>query len=242
MEKITIETTQNVHIEYEVGNVGDRIVATIIDLLIMLGYCLAVVIIFTNTLSHSFGPGTGVLFFVLLLPVMLYSLLFEVFMNGQTPGKRAMKIKVMRMDGRQPGFGNYLMRWILRLVDIWMTDGVAALITILINGKGQRLGDLAAGTLVIKLRAKQQISNTAFERVDEKYVPVFPEATMLSDKDASTIRQVLNLTINDVEDIAILENKLADKLKTYLNVKTTLGDRQFLQTILKDYNMISGRL
>jgi uncharacterized RDD family membrane protein YckC len=242
MEKIRIETTQNVDIEYEVASVGDRIVATIIDSLVMMGYFLAVFIILTNTMSRSFGPGEGIVFFIVSLPVFLYSLLFEVFMNGQSPGKRAMKIKVMRMDGRQPTLGNYLMRWVLRLVDIWMTDGIAALITILVNGKGQRLGDLAAGTLVIKLRAKQEISHTAFEKVEATYVPVFPQASNLTDKDATTIKQVLRLTINDIEDIATIENKLATKLKAYLDVTTTLGDRQFLQTLLKDYNMISGRL
>jgi uncharacterized RDD family membrane protein YckC len=239
MEKITIETTQNVNIEYEIASVGDRIVATIIDGLIMGGYFFVLFIIFINVIKPTgFGPGFVIVLFLLYLPVILYSLLCEVFMNGQSFGKRAMKIRVIRLDGRQPTFGNYLVRWVLRIVD----NGVVALIAVVASGKGQRLGDMAAGTCVIKLRDKEQIRNTAFEAVEQTYVPTFPEVTRLTDKDASTIRQVLNLNPAETFDIALIESKLAEKLKAFLSVQSSLGDRQFLQVLLKDYNMLSGKL
>jgi uncharacterized RDD family membrane protein YckC len=242
MEKITIGTTQNVDIEYEIGSVGDRIVATIIDLSVMMGYAFTISIILTNVASHIERTTISIVYFLVFLPVFLYTLLCEIFMNGQTPGKSVMKIKVMRMDGRQPTFGNYLMRWIMRIVDIWTFFGVPAIITCVVNGKGQRLGDMAADTLVIKLRAKQQLNSTAFEKVEATYVPVFPQAAQLTDNDASTIKQVLNLTINEAEEITEIEFKLAAKLKSYLGVHSSLGDRQFLQTLLKDYNVLSGKL
>ncbi len=242
MEKITIGTTQNVDIEYEIGSVGDRIVATIIDLSVITGYWITLVIVLSAMSFHTYNSGGPIIFFLLALPIAVYSLVCEIFMNGQTPGKSVMKIKVMRMDGRQPTFGNYLMRWIMRTVDIWVFFGVPAIITCVINGKGQRLGDMAADTLVIKLRAKQQLNSTAFERVETTYVPVFPQAAKLTDNDASTIKQVLNLTIDEAEEITEIEFKLAAKLKSYLGVHSSLGDRQFLQTLLKDYNMLSGKL
>jgi len=240
MEKIKIETTQNVDIEYDIASVGDRIVATIIDGLIMTGYILIVVLIMVGLR----GPGDWMLymFIVMYLPIIFYSLLCEVFMNGQSFGKRAMKIKVMRLDGRQPTFGNYLVRWVLRLIDVSLFSGIVALITIIVNGKGQRLGDIAAGTLVIKIRDKERISNTAFEKVEEAYVPVFPEAARLTDGEASTIKRVLKLKNNEVENITEIENKLASKLKAYLNIQSQYGDRQFLQILLKDYNMLNGKL
>ena len=153
-----------------------------------------------------------------------------------------MKIKVMRTDGRQPTMGNYLMRWILRIADIDIGGGVVAIIAIIVNGKGQRLGDIAGGTLVIKLKSKQQIEHTAFEKVEETYRAIFPEVIKLTDRDASTIKEVLNLSVGDNTDIALIEGKLASKLKSLLGVNTTLADRQFLQTVLKDYNMTTGKL
>jgi hypothetical protein len=149
-----------------------------------------------------------------------------------------MKIKVIMLDGRQPTFGNYLVRWVLRIVD----NGVVALIAVVASGKGQRLGDMAAGTCVIKMRDKEQIRNTAFEAVEQTYVPTFPEVNKLTDKDASTIKQVLNLNPAETFDIALIESKLAEKLKAFLGVQSSLGDRQFLQVLLKDYNMLSGKL
>ncbi|HSY75960.1 MAG TPA: RDD family protein, partial [Bacteroidia bacterium] len=237
--KITIETTQNVDIEYDIASVGDRIVANIIDTLIIVGYVIILMIIFFSIFRpNMFTPAMGVVLFILALPVFLYYLLCETFMNGQSFGKRAMKIKVIRMDGRQPTFGNYLVRWILRIVD----NGIVALIAVIASGKGQRLGDMAAGTCVIKIRTKEVIKNTAFEKVEEAYVPIFPEAMHLTDKDASTIKQVLNLSVTETEDVAAIETKLAAKLKQHLNIHTSLGDADFLRTLLKDYNMISGKL
>jgi uncharacterized RDD family membrane protein YckC len=244
MERIAIETTQNVDIEYEVASVGERIVATIIDLLIMGGYGITISFI-AGLVGYSMRdnmPGFYVVIFLLSLPILFYTVLFEIFLNGQTPGKSAMRIKVMRTDGRQPDIGNYLMRWMLRIIDIWLDFGVVAIVTVVINGQGQRLGDIAAGTLVIKLKAKQAISNTAFEKVEEAYIPVFPEAIKLTDRDASTIKQVLRMTVSDTEEIALLEGKLAEKLKEVLGVQSSLSDRQFLQTVLKDYNHTSGKL
>jgi uncharacterized RDD family membrane protein YckC len=240
MEKITIETTQNVDIEYDIASVGDRIVANILDTLVQVGYVLILMIIIFTIIGgfHAFNPVIVIVGFILYLPIFLYYLLSEIFMNGQSIGKRAMKIKVIRMDGRQPTFGNYLVRWVLRIVD----SGVVALIAVIASGKGQRLGDMAAGTCVIKLRAKEEIKNTAFEKVEEAYVPTFPEATHLTDKDASTIKQVLNLSITETEEVAAIESKLAAKLKQHLNIHTSLGDAEFLRTLLKDYNMISGKL
>jgi uncharacterized RDD family membrane protein YckC len=240
MEKITIETTQNVSIEYEVASLGDRIVATILDGLIIFGYYITIMIIL-GLIGRSlfYGGGFTILFIIIVLPVMFYPLLCETFMNGQSFGKRARKIRVIRMDGRQATFGNYLLRWLIGMVEINFY-GIIALITIVLNGKGQRLGDLAAGTTVIKLRDKASISSTAFEKVEEVYTPVFPQAANLTDAEATTIREALQLKNSENQYIIIV--RLADKLKSYLNIQTTMNNEAFLKTLLKDFNKINGRL
>lgn len=238
MDKLTIETTQNVSIEYEIGSLGDRILATIIDWLIIFGYYVFILIIF-GALIRGTGLTFVSLLIIVLLPVLLYPLLCETFMNGQSFGKRARKIKVIRVDGRQPTFGNYLVRWLIGLVEVNLY-GIIALITIVFNGKGQRLGDIAAGTAVIKIKTRESIDNTAFENVDENYVPVFPQAANLSDADITLVRQVLK--VDEPENYYAIKAKLVDKIKSVLNIESNLSHEAFLQTILKDFNKINGRM
>ncbi|HCI71200.1 MAG TPA: RDD family protein, partial [Balneola sp.] len=87
-------------------------------------------------------------------------LIFEVVWNGKSFGKWMMGLQVVMLDGSSPSFGNYLIRWMLRLLEVSFTNGILAFITVLINGKGQRLGDIAAKTCVIKTRKKVKLSDT----------------------------------------------------------------------------------
>lgn len=233
MDKINVETSQNVAIEYEIASVGDRILATLLDGLIMGGVTLILVTLTAAIDSPSF------MFVIIGLPIMFYTLLCEIFMSGQTLGKRARNIKVIRVDGGQPSLGNYLLRWLLRLIEV-VPYGIIAVITIIINGKGQRLGDIAAGTAVIKLRVKQKNKLQELAKPGEDYVPVFQEAADLSDRDVELIAKVLQG--KDIEGQYHLVEKLTDKLKQTLNVESKLTPHDFLLTLLKDFNKINGRL
>src|SRR5690606_34920667 len=107
------------------------------------------------------------------LPVIFYHLLCEVFMDGQTFGKKAIDIKVVKLDGSQPSVGSYFLRWLLQIVDLPFF-GAIGIITILVNGKGQRVGDLAAGTTVISLKHRTGIKDTILARpvmADHDYTP-----------------------------------------------------------------------
>ena len=148
MDNFQIETAQNVTIKQQVAPLSTRIGAFLIDLLIITGYYILILLIM-NALGFSLNESLYVYYALLSLPVFFYSLLFETLMNGQTPGKYLSKIRVTKIDGSKPTFGSYLIRWVLRLIDISLASGSVALLTILLNGKGQRLGDLAAGTTVI---------------------------------------------------------------------------------------------
>ncbi len=246
MENIAVETTQNVNIEYPIAGIPERIAATLLDFLIMLGYVLIISVIFsfaTVLSERRFGDMSAAsitALIVLFLPVLFYSLIFETFMNGQSIGKRAVRIKVMRLDGRQPSFGNYVMRWILRLIDIRISFGLAAVVTIAINGKGQRLGDIAAGTMVIKMKHKEEISKTAFVNVQEDYVAAYPEVIRLTDREANIIKKVLLLGEDENRDEA--QQRLVEKLSEHLSVQPKEeNNKQFLKVLLKDYNKVNGR-
>ena len=116
MQTIEIQTTQNVHIEYPVASVGDRVVAGLIDQLIMIGYLIAIIFFYIWLLNVTEGSSFSypVAYFVILfLPLFFYHLLCETYLNGQSFGKKLMKMRVVKLDGTQAGIGSYFLRWIL---------------------------------------------------------------------------------------------------------------------------------
>jgi uncharacterized RDD family membrane protein YckC len=162
MDNFQIETAQNIGIHQNVAGIGDRILAFLLDLAIIIAY-----IILTSFAIAGLGLEGGslwVYYLVIGLPVFLYYLVWETFNRGQSPGKAAMKLRVVKLDGSRPQFSQYIIRWLLRIVDISLSSGGVAVVTILFSGKGQRLGDLAAGTTVISEKKKVSISHTLTDR------------------------------------------------------------------------------
>jgi uncharacterized RDD family membrane protein YckC len=232
MSTIRVQTTQNVTLEYEVASVGERILAAIIDYLILGAW----VLLWTLLISALGVEGSTVFLLVgvvVALPIVFYDLLCELFFNGQSIGKKARHLRVIRLDGTRPGLGDYLLRWLLRLVDIWMMYGLIAVVVMLANGRGQRLGDLAAGTSVVSTRPRQNAGPLAPGFTDEGYVVVFPQAAQLQDHDVATIRQLLYKGL-ERENYELL-NEVANKVKTLTGIQTQLPDEAFLRTVLRDH-------
>ncbi|MDR6561145.1 MULTISPECIES: RDD family protein [unclassified Arcicella] len=238
MSKIRIQTTQNVTLDFIPASLGDRIVAHIIDWLIFIAWGIVCILLFSG-LSMSFDNNDilGVVFMVLFLwlPLMFYDLLFEVFMNGQSIGKRAMKIRVINLDGTQPTLGAYLMRWLFRLVDTVLFGSIVALITAAANGKGQRIGDIAAGTAVVKLKQAVSLKQLRQESFKENYQVMFPQASLLSDNDITTLRAVLRKGEHNQE----LIEEATEKVKEVMAVESDLDDFQFLKKVLEDHTYLT---
>lgn len=235
MSQIQIQTTQNVALLFTPASVGDRILAHVIDWTIFISWFLIFALVASGMGNGLFGSKIGmVVFFVFMaLPVMLYDLLFEVFMNGQTLGKRAMDIRVLALNGTSPTLGAYSMRWIFRLVDSGIFGSVVALIVVAVNGKGQRLGDIAAGTAVVKLKQAVSLAQLKQEKIQEDYVPMFPEASLLSDRDIVTIRAVLKKGKD--ENNSLLVGEAAHKVKEVIGVQSEMENEVFLQQVLQDH-------
>jgi len=233
MDNFQIETAQNVSIQQNVANVATRIGAFLIDAFIIAGYYIIIILIM-NALDLSMSMDIWAIYLILGLPVFFYSLLFEVLMNGQTPGKYLNKIRVVKLDGSKPTFGSYLLRWMLRLIDISIASGSIALLTILLNGKGQRLGDLAAGTTVISEKKRITIEDTLVAEIPLEYVPTFPQVTMLSDIDIQTIKELYRTAKRKGNHGVIL--KLYHKIIDITDIKTELKPIEFVDIVIKDYN------
>lgn len=232
MDNIRIQTTQNVDIEYELASVGDRILATLLDYVFFIAYFVLIGIIASMTGGRFLESIALVM--IVLLPVFLYDLFCEMFFQGKTFGKMIMKIKVVKLDGTQAGFGAYLLRWLLRIIDTRLFSGGVALIAILANGKGQRIGDMAAGTTVIKMKQKVTLNDTILNRVAPTYAIVFQEVSNLSDSDIAIIKEVMVMSIRTGNNQAI--ERLAAKTKAAMGITTNLPHTQFLATVVQDYS------
>ena len=242
MGTVEVTTTHNVDIEYEVANIGDRMLALMLDFLIIIGYYVAVGFITYFISEIGITPGMAFITIVYVLPIFLYDLLCEIFLNGQSIGKRIKRIKVIKLDGSQPSVRDYIIRWMFRLVDIGISSGAVAIITIAVNGKGQRLGDIAAGTTVVRLNKNTGFHDTIFTELETEYKPRFPEAARLDSETAGVIKEVLN-SEKSLKNKKIFDD-LAKKTKKAVEKKLGISSRiepvRFLATILKDYNYYSG--
>src|SRR5690606_28454189 len=139
--------------------------------------------------SLEFGDDTGIIMGLTIgLPVTLYHLLWEMLWNGRSPGKAAMGLRIVKLDGTKPAFSNYILRWLLRIIDITATSGALALVSILLNGKGQRIGDIAASTTVITEKQTIQLSQIILTDIPDDYVPLYPQVTIFSDNEMQTIK------------------------------------------------------
>ncbi len=238
MERFGIETTQNVFIEHEIANIGERILAQILDFIFIFLYTLLIYFIMAELELFDIS-----LFYLLFLPIMFYSLINEMVFHGQSLGKMIVRIKVIRMDGTEPTFGNYIMRWLLRIADIWISNGAVAVITVIATGKGQRVGDIAAGTMVVKLRVKPIEIDTVYKKLKENYELVHPEVKYLADEDVNTINDVLkHYKKNKSESAVVILNQTCKAIEKKTGITAQQHPVLFLETILKDYNYINRDL
>ncbi|MBM1107891.1 RDD family protein [Aurantibacter crassamenti] len=241
MINLQINTTQNVNLDYTIVSIGERILAFLIDGFILYLYFTLVSLIGT-ALGYVFEDAWTQfgLQSLILLPALFYSLIMHSLFNGRTVGKMLMKMRVVRYDGSPVHWSNYLVRWMLRLVDIWIFFGSIGVLTILFSDRRQRLGDSAAGTVVISTKNRTKVSHTILEDVEEAYQPTFTNVTILSDKDVRLIKDTYRIAKQSTDHKTM--KVLRDKVESILATNSELYDVQYLDTVLKDYSFYTQQL
>lgn len=242
MSKLAINTAQNVNLDYKLIGIGERFVAFLIDGLLLITYLT----IMENLMeiSRVFDDADGWtrrgFYGLLTLPALFYSVICHIVFSGQTIGKMLMKIRVVRYDGTPTQWYNLFVRWMLRFIDIWMFFSSVGVLSILLSDKKQRVGDAAAGTVVISVKKKHKISSTILEEITDDYNPVFSNVTELSDKDVRIIKEAYTISnkANDYKTLNLLRNKIC----SILNIESNLYDKEFIDTILKDYNFYTQNM
>lgn len=232
MEEFQIETAQNVGIVQNAAGIMDRMWAYLIDSAIIYLYLFAVIMLLV-LLDLDFRD-TWAIYLLVSLPAFLYYVLLETFWNGQTIGKNAMKTRVVKLDGSKPSFANYFVRWLLRVIDVVLTSGGLAALTILMRGNGQRVGDIAAQTTVISEKRKVTIQDTIIRDIAPDYVPTYSQVTLFKDSEMQTIKNLFDDAKRKGNHKVIL--KLFIKVKDVMLVETEEQPLDFLDTVIKDYN------
>lgn len=252
MKTIPIRTTQNVTIEYELPSTLQRIVSWIIDAAILTVVMFILLICFSIVLGalRIFSDKSYFYFYMfVILPIyVFYFLVSEVLFNGQSIGKRAMGIRVVKLNGSIPSLWDYTLRWACRFIDVFMSGGSLAVLLITASDKGQRLGDILAGTTVIKIKSQQHVDlkELLTIRSHRDYEPVHTNVISFTEEEMLTIKTVLNRsnrfpnqkdTNNLLEKTAIL---VAQKLDLPTHKSMNLQEaKAFLFTILQDYIVLT---
>jgi uncharacterized RDD family membrane protein YckC len=243
---IEITTTQNVTIEYELAELRERMLAWLLDIVIVVfGYLLLI-----QFIQLVFGSFTGWGMWGILVSILpfvaffLYHTFFEIWSLGQTPGKKALNIRVVRLDGKDPEWSDVLIRSMLHLVDSLFSAGVIGILLIKTTDKCQRLGDLAAHTTVVKVyssRFRYLLKDILNISSLDNYQPVFPQVRNLNEQDMLFIKTVLTRRQrypNQAHDDVVED--LVTHLMPLLGIEQRPLNRQdFLKTILRDYIVLT---
>lgn len=262
MPLIQINTAFNIDLEFEIAEFHKRLLAYLIDFALLIIYLWAMkALLYQGFGLEEYGEAnTGLDILVISLPMFFYSLLCELWMNGQTIGKKIMGIRVISLDGGEPTLGQYIIRWITKFYEwpflfgyiafssasviayTFVTGflGIVVVIIIAVTTRNQRLGDLAAGTVVVNTKTKLTIDDTIFIDVKKPdYKVTFPDVMRLSDRDINTIKSVVTQASKTGNyDMC---NRVAMKVREVLKIQTDLYPEQFLEKLLEDYNYLATR-
>ena len=269
MPIIKIHTNFNIDLEFEAAEFHRRLGAWAIDLFIQVFYIIiASKIINALRDGKSFSIDDAYdswgISLLLILPFFVYHLVSEITMVGQSIGKKIMKIRVVNENGGKASMSQYIIRWLIRTSDLSILLIIAYLPYVAVYGykavlaiggaflllfadiilvaaskKSQRLGDMLAGTVLIRTNPKGSIDETVFLEVADSYIPSFPQIMQLSDKDINAIKSILD-TSRKKGDFQ-LAAMATEKIKSHLKIETNLSPFDFLEVVMKDYNYLSTK-
>jgi len=260
MSIIQISTAFNIDLEFEIAPFHKRLLAYMIDFFILVVFLFSMKYVLYAGFSMNLEDNMGLDILIITLPMLLYSLATELWMNGQTVGKKLMGIRVISLDGDEATFGQFLLRWVTKFFEwpflfgyvffsiealfgyIIITGllGIAVVIIITVTPKNQRLGDLAAGTVIVNTKSAMSVEDTVFMDIsNENYKVLFPEVMRLSDSDINTIKTVLTQAKkrNNIEMCLRVESKV----KEVLGIRSELYAPDFLEKLLEDYNYLATK-
>jgi uncharacterized RDD family membrane protein YckC len=264
MNTLKLTTDQNVSIDVELASVGQRLIAVLLDTIILFAYFLIMLFIISMLFARSYRFDQGmeqlqffeILFTIIVyLPFLLYTPMMEYLTKGQTVGKMAMGVRVARMNGENASFKEYFTRWLFRPLEFYILNifGFGFLLLVAsaffdtliasISTKNQRIGDFMANTVIIRKRPQRifSIRDVLAIKTNKNHEPTYPGVVRYTDDDMmlvkKTITRVEKYRNAKTKALAIeLAEKIAEDLKLPEVPKKKL---QFLKTVLNDYIVLT---
>lgn len=243
MDKLTIDTPEQVHLEFVLAGVGSRFMAAFLDSLIQLALTLVLVTLVISiaiALGRTRGSSAWAYAAFSLGSFTItwgYYTLFEALWKGQTPGKRWAGIRVIKESGRTITPFEAASRNLLRFVD-WLPGFYGAgVVTMLLNAKHRRLGDFVAGTLVVHESGERE-AMVSFD-APQPMEGVFPQAARLSLQEANLIETFLGRRIELPADVRRQNGKqIADMVALRLDIPREarpVDDEVFLEQVVREF-------
>ncbi len=232
----------------------ERFVALLIDLAFMLVWYFVSMII-----AKSFGPRTlfdvlnsdsylymmMIFSFIFFPALFFYNLCFEIFAGGASLGKKIMGIKVVNLAGQNPNVSECFLRWVMRPVELALTLGSLAAIFVSSSEKSQRIGDMIARTVVIKLRPslKYSLKDVLAIKTSNDYTPKHLTVTRFSEDEMLYVKNIADRSRRYPNDAnRKLLNEITIKICSQLNIKEIPESRKqvdFLKSLIQDYVVLT---
>jgi len=229
-ETIDIHTPENVDFGYQIAGIGSRFLATLVDTVIITLLqiiVLVVALLIVNSLDRApFGNEISAWVYAIIGLIAFlfywgYYIFFEMLWNGQSPGKRWTGIRVIRTDGTPITLSESLIRNLTRLVDLLPAAYGIGIITMFIDKQSRRLGDLAAGTLVVHDRTPISIQSLSVRRA----INLGTQSLTKISLDGFPIERLSNNDLSLIEDFLSRRDQLTHRETLALQILTTLHSR-----------------
>ncbi len=255
MKNIEFISAQNVKVEYELASTQLRTLATFIDMFIFFIYYISITSFLGLSLKLNANLGTSmfVQLLILKIPWIFYNPIVEYFINGQSLGKYIVGIRVVTVNGERVGLREVFTRWIFKgdflwisadfFVLFWFGLGFLGMIFSNTSLRQQRLGDIMANTVVIKIKktVEYSLNDVLSIKSLENHEATYPDVIRFTDEDMllikTTIQRVKKYPNTETKNFAI---ELANRSAVLLGLDETPAKRmEFLQTLLQDYIVLT---
>ena len=248
VDKLTIETPEQTPLEYPLAGIGSRFLAMALDTLIQSAAAILVILIFVFlALPLGMWVNTAPIWamaILILFGFLLqfgYFMLFEAIWNGQTPGKRVTRLRVIQDSGRPITVYQAISRNLMRIVDSLPTMYVTGIISMLVTRQNKRLGDLVAGTVVVHEKPFEQVQlarETPAQTAGRRY-----DVARLTSEELQLIESFLqrrNYLSPDVRNA--MAGQIADRLAEKLALASTErpGPEAFLEELARERRALAG--
>lgn len=248
-DRYIIDTPESIEFGYDVAGIGTRFVAAVIDTAFFsILLFLAQRVYIGNDINPS-DAAYRIFFFFCIFTVLVYYIAFERFWNGQTPGKRLLGIRVVQEAGKPLTFTGSLIRNLLRLIDFVPAYYSTGLLTMLIDKRARRLGDLAASTFVVRDRQRVTLEMLLQSTRDDKVASALkdsgatlPNITALRPSDMDLVQNfLLRRAILAPDRRLRIATQLAYALFGRLGYSVPGDPEQFLQQASDQYVLVRAQ-